>query len=133
MPTMANITVKKNDGTTDIAYTALAGSSGESVPAFWRNETSPNPPAFRPSLKFVAKPVKNGSSVKTMETLYVTPIVKTDEGVTTQVGVHTTRVITSINFSDAQAAIDEHVSQGMNLHAATLIKAAQKEGFAPRG
>lgn len=133
MPTMANITVKKNDGTTDIAYTALAGSSGETVPAFWRNETSANPPAFRPSLKFVSKPTKNGSSVKTMETLYVTPVVKTDAGVTTQVGVHTMRVITSVNFSDAQSVIDEHISQGVNLHAAALIKNAFKEGFAPRG
>lgn len=133
MPTMANITVKKNDGTTDIAYTALAGSSGESVPAFWRNETSTNPPAFRPSLKLVSKPPKNGSSVKTMETLYVTPIVHTDAGVTTQVGVHTTRVISTINFSDSQAQIDEHVTQGMNLHSAALVKSAFKEGFAPRG
>lgn len=39
MPTMANITVKKFDGTTDIVFDALSGSGGDGSPAVWRQDT----------------------------------------------------------------------------------------------
>jgi hypothetical protein len=39
MPTMASITVKKADGTTDIVYDALAASGGDNSPAAWRQDT----------------------------------------------------------------------------------------------
>lgn len=39
MPTMANITVKKADGTTDIVFDAIAGSGGDTSAARWRQDT----------------------------------------------------------------------------------------------
>lgn len=39
MPSMASITVKKFDGTTDIVYDALSASGGDSSPAVWRQDT----------------------------------------------------------------------------------------------
>lgn len=39
MPTLANITIKKADGTTDVVYTAIAGAAGDNTPAMFRNET----------------------------------------------------------------------------------------------
>lgn len=35
MPQMANITVKKADGTTDVVYTALTPAGGDNSPARW--------------------------------------------------------------------------------------------------
>jgi len=34
MPSMADITVKKNDGTTDVTYTAISAASGDKSPLF---------------------------------------------------------------------------------------------------
>lgn len=50
MPTMANITVKKYDGTTDITYTTLTRSAGDKSPAAWRSESVGSIPINRPSL-----------------------------------------------------------------------------------
>ena len=39
MPSMASITVKKYDGTTDIVFDALSASGGDNSPAVWRQDT----------------------------------------------------------------------------------------------
>lgn len=132
MPTMASITVKKDDGTTDNVYAALAGSSGETVPAKWRNDAAGGIAAYRPSLKVTAK--AGAGSKRVVEALHVRPITRTDgNGNTSQVGVHTVRIVATIDTSDTQAEIDEAISQGVNLGAASLVKASMKEGYAPRG
>lgn len=131
MPVMANITVKKADLTTDITYTALAGSSGEKVPAVWRQEDASLPAALRPSMKQIAKGGNNGK--RTVETLYVRPIVQTIGGVATQVGTHTVRTISVCDYNDAQTSIDEAVVQATGLTASVICRNAMKEGYAPRG
>lgn len=40
MPSMANITVKDSDGTTDVVFNAMTPSSGDSNPAVWRVEAA---------------------------------------------------------------------------------------------
>lgn len=42
MPAMANITVKKADGTTDIVFDQVSGSPGDSGVAIWRQDTGAN-------------------------------------------------------------------------------------------
>lgn len=42
MPAMANITVKKADGTTDIVFDQVSGSPGDSGMAQWRQDTGAN-------------------------------------------------------------------------------------------
>lgn len=58
MPSMANIIIKKADGTTDITYTALTPSSGDKVPAQWRVESigtvAGNRPTFMIQTRFSA-------------------------------------------------------------------------------
>lgn len=132
MPTMASITVKANDDVTDVVYAALAGSSGETVPAKWRNDAAGGIAAYRKQAKVSAKA---GSGAKrVVESLFVVPITRTDtNGNTTQVSAHTVRVISTLDFSDSQAPIDEAISQGLNFAKSTLVKAAMKEGYAPRG
>jgi hypothetical protein len=128
---MANITVKKADNSTDITFTALAGSSGEGVPALWRHEDGSLPAALRPFMRTSAKNGTNGR--RTQEALVVFPIVQEIGGVKTQVGTHSMRLIGTLTFTDAQANVDEAVAQSINLFDSTTMVAAFKEGYAPRG
>lgn len=48
MPTLSNITVKKNDGTTDVIYTGVAPSAGDKSPAVLRNNSLGSAAAFHP-------------------------------------------------------------------------------------
>lgn len=131
MPSMANITVKKADDTTDITYTALAGSSGEGVPAQWRQEDASMPAAFRPSLKLTAKGGNTGK--RTVEALYVRPITQTTDGVTKQIGTHTVRMTGSLAMTDDQSEVNEAVAQAINLFDSAVVVGSFKEGYAPRG
>lgn len=58
MPTLAPITVKRLDGTTNITYTDLVGASGDGSPAFWRQDIGQNlslPQGMRPTLEVLTK------------------------------------------------------------------------------
>jgi hypothetical protein len=51
MPQLANITVKKADGTTDIVWTGIVPSSGDKTPAVWKSQTVGTTPGVRPELR----------------------------------------------------------------------------------
>jgi len=55
MPTMANITVKKSDGTTDVTFSALQGSSGDGVAAVWRCESVGTAAGHKPSVTMTSR------------------------------------------------------------------------------
>lgn len=130
MPSMADITVKANDGTTNVVYNTVTGSPGIGAPAVWRNNASVNRIAFKPIVSLNAK--KRNGNRQSFELLYVWPIQAVDGDTVKQVGQHTKRTIYTIDTTDAQAGIDEFVSQGGNLEVATLIRSALKELTAPR-
>lgn len=48
MPQMADITIKKADGTTDVVYTALVPSGGDRFAAFWQGQTQGPNPSLQP-------------------------------------------------------------------------------------
>lgn len=50
MPSIANITVKKYDGTTDVTYVPVASASSDGVPAEYQLQTGFPVPATRPTL-----------------------------------------------------------------------------------
>lgn len=50
MPSLANITVKKYDGTTDITYSGVLPSPGDKSPAMWRSLTIGTAQAHKPEL-----------------------------------------------------------------------------------
>lgn len=131
MPNMADIVVKKADETTNVTLNALVGSSGETVPAKWRMNSSVEPVAFKPTLQTKTKPPKNGKQVT--ESLVVFPITRTDGGVTSQEDASTFRMIGNVSYKLTQAQIDEQVHVAMNLFASALHKSALKEGVSPRG
>lgn len=73
MPQIANITVKKNNGTTDIVFDALSGSGSDSAPAVWRQDTGNTaglPYGLRSALKFLTN--WNGRKTARRETLTFT-------------------------------------------------------------
>lgn len=132
MPSMANITVKAANGTTDVVYTAMAPSSGDGVAAVWRNEAAGSAAAFKPSFSLVSK-YNGNKTARRMNATYYMPQTATDT--TTSL----TSVVNSvpITFSVAlplevpQTVIDEAVHQLTNLLASTLVRDALKAGFAP--
>lgn len=135
MPTMANITVKKNDGTTDIIYTAQAGAGGDKIPAVWKAPvvTNGTAPAHAPEFKLMAQ----SNAAKTARRLIGTlsyPSISLDSA--TSIATVKSRAIIEINgvlpLDMPQAAIDEAVSQAANLFVANLTKDSMKQGFAPR-
>jgi len=133
MPTLANITVKKADGTTDVAYTALAGSSGDNSPAIFRNDTVGATLAERPTLLISSK--SNGPKTgRRVSVDYSWPIAETDPaGRKKIVGRMTGSFSALIPQNQSVETINEQASQLSNLIGSALVKACLKEGYAPRG
>lgn len=131
MPQIANITVKKNDGTTDVVYTQTVPSAGDKTPAIWRSNSVGTAAAHRP--EFRVKSESNGpKTARRVEgtLMYPSLVTGTDGKVTVA-----DRCILSINavvpLGMSDADVNEAVSQGVNLFASTLIKDTIKSGYAP--
>jgi len=130
MPALANITIKKNDGTTDIVYTGIAPASGTN-PAVWKSATVGSSPSHQPELRLTARDSKNGGH-RSLRSTFMYP----------QIATNTTTSVTSVvekAFANSDwdipktmtaADINEMVSQYANLLASTLIKDCVKSGYA---
>jgi hypothetical protein len=129
---MANITVKKNDGTTDIVWTALTPAAGDDSPALWRSETVSAVNAFKPRLELKSRWTQDKKS-RHVEGYVVYPVTQTDTGagLTTLIGQIPINVKAVLPQQYDAAIINEAVSQAMNLFASTLAKDSFKAGFAP--
>lgn len=134
MPSASSITVKKNDGTTDIVYDLLTASGGENSPFVVRQDTgapSGLPVGLRPVLTVNSK--WNGNkTARQLPVLFKYPYATQDT--TTQLYKGAGDVVFSgmltAPVSLPQSVIDEAVSQGFNLIASTLVKAMGKAGYA---
>lgn len=133
MPAMADITVKKNDGTTDIVYAAMTPSSGDNVAAFWRSTAAAAPYAgLKPDYKMStrwngAKDARRCDLVGTY-TAYATDSTTT---VSSSIGKIVFTGSWAIPQQVSQTDIDEAVSQLSNILTSSLIRSALKAGFAP--
>lgn len=128
---MGNITVKKNDGTTDVIYTALAPSAGDKTPAYWRNNTVGTAEAHKPELRMSSKP--NGDLTTrqvTMHYSYPSTVVGGDGKTTVAYRTNFT-LSSSLPQGMPTTEMNEAVSQFLNLCASTLIKDSFKSGFSP--
>lgn len=136
MPTMASITVKKADGTTDIVYDSLTPVGGDGSPAEWRQDTGQAagfPVGLRPRLKVSTK--WNGPKTARIEAVEFTMPYAVQDSTTTlysakdQVlfkGTLTLPVaIPAANFKEAAYQVG-------NLLASALIKQIGETGYAPR-
>lgn len=130
MAILANITVKKFDGTTDIVYTGVDPQGGPQVPAAWRSQTVGSAQAHQPDLRVSAKLRNGSSSVKEVHGTYRYP----------QIATNSTTGVTSIvrqaggsftfNFDSAmsQADVNEAAHQFANLIASALVKEMMRTG-----
>jgi hypothetical protein len=135
MPSIASITVKKSDGTTDIVYDALSGSGGDSSPAVWRQDTGVTaglPAGLRKVLKMLTK--WNGpKTARQVQYDYTYPYAVQDS--TTTVFSSKDRVVFNGIMTCPQNVpsneITEACHQFANLMASALIKQSAASGYAP--
>jgi hypothetical protein len=129
MPSLANMTVKKNDGTTDVTYTGISPASGDGSPATWRNESIGVAANHRPELRLSSKDGKSGSA-RILRATYVFPQIATNTTTTL------TSVVTSAKFTGewelpkgmASTDVNEFAAQIANLIDHSLIVSCVQSG-----
>jgi hypothetical protein len=132
---MADITVKKYDGTTDIVFNSLSGSGGDGSPAVWRQDTgaaSGLPVGLRKLFKLWTQ--WNGpKTARQMKFNFVAPYAVQDT--TTTLYSAKDRVVfdgvISIPQNIPSTEINEAIYQGLNILANSLVKSSGSAGFAP--
>lgn len=132
MPTLANIVIKKADGTTDVTYTAVASSAGDGTPAVFRNNMVGTTLAERPTL--LIKSTSNGlKTARRIRVDFSWPTVSTDAGGNkTITGRMSGEASVVIPQNQDVAVIKEQAYQFAHVIASALIKASFDEGYAPR-
>lgn len=131
MPAIADVTIKKDDGVTDVAYTAIVPSAGDKSPALWRNQTVGTATAHRPTLTLQSR--NNGSgTARRMEGSLTWPTTVTgSDGKVVVVDKAIIGINALLPLGMPETEIDEAVSQTLNLFNSALLKASLKAGYAP--
>lgn len=132
MPSMADIVVKKADTVTNVTYVALNPSSGDTVPAFWRQDAMATQADLRATMAI--KSQWNGQrTARRVETVFQYPHVSTDSttGLTSVVARVPISATFTVPASVPDTVVAEAIAQHANLMASTLIESACKVGFAP--
>lgn len=123
----ANITVKKNDGTTDVLYTGESPAAGDGSDAIWRNRTVGNAVEHFPELRLRSK---DSAQNRKMVANYHYPQVATNSTTNLTSVVKTSKMKVELDLAKgmSQADIDEFISQGTNLLVSAVIRACLKAG-----
>jgi len=132
MANIANVTVKKADGTTDIVYTAINGSSGDKGEAFWRQEDVTLPQGLRPTIKMSTS--DNGSkTARKVHLEFLRPTAYTDSttGLKKQALVNYGSADFLLSKDAVDAEIAEAVHQFTNFIVITAVRDSIKAGFSP--
>lgn len=130
MPNQSNVTVKKNDGITDVIYTAVIPSSGDKSPAIWKNQTLGTAAAHRPEMKLQSR--DNGTGLaRRLDGAFMYPSLTVGTDGKTNVGdklVASISILVPKGMPDAE--VSEGVSQFVNLCASAPFKEAFMQGYA---
>lgn len=134
MPKMADITVKKADGTSDVLLSAIVGAANDQTPAIWRNRVNSTVPLAQPEFTLASRDNGNKSG-RRMSHSGVWPVAYQDPSnnlfkVTSQASGSGSFLLPS-NMDPAQ--IKEFVYQYTNWLASALVREALNERYAPRG
>lgn len=129
MSSISNLTIKKNDGTTDVTWTAQSGQGGPNLPATYASQTVGSALAHQPTFTFVAKDSGDGETRRSVaQSIFPHLVTDTAGNVTVQrKGQIDISFAFPKNMTSAQWA--ECVSQTINL--LTALKADIKAGTAP--
>lgn len=129
MPSLANITIKKHNGTTDIIWTGLQRSAGDKSPAVYRSDTVSTIPANRPKAEVTSRDNAKGTT-RIMEVNINFPVLATINGVETIVADQPMKLFVPVLQGVDSAQVNEAVSQGLNLISSAHIRAQILEGYA---
>lgn len=132
MPTMATITVKKNDGTTDQAWTGIQASGGDKSPAIWRNQSVGSAPVFQPEMRMTSRPNGDGSVRRVEGTVDWKQSATGSDGIVRKVNTALAKFEFVIPQGMPSAELSEFAAQTTNLLASVLVKNCVKDGFAPQ-
>lgn len=132
MANMADITVKKADGTTDVVYVAATPSAGDKSPAIWTQNAFSGVQGFRP--RFELSTQSNGAgNIRQMRARFSYPSLYTDTTTSLQklsgtVGFdgicYLPQNLTTTEWKEAWAQLG-------NLLCSSLVRASAETGFAP--
>lgn len=132
MTTAANITIKKNDGTTDIVWSLLAASGGDKSPAVWRSTTATGTGGQQPQVTLQSR--SNGeNTARRVDITFVYPSVYTDSSSSlTQIR---SKMIGNVSFVlpldvTAADALEAGAQMAHLFNSANFISALQT-GYAP--
>lgn len=126
MPNLANITVKKYDGTTDIVFTGVNPAGGQDAPAILRSLTVGTATSHRPELR---ASVKNAGAKDRVVLTFKYPQIATNSttGVTSVVDSVDGRLEFTVNRNTDQTIVDEAAAQFANLIDSALITQVMRE------
>lgn len=132
MPSAASLTVKKNDGTTDVTFTLLAASGGDKSPAVWRSTSAPGTGGQQPLLQVSSRP--NGdNTARRVDMTYVYPSTYTDAntGLTQIRSKVVAQLSVAVPLDIVTADANEAGAQLAHLLNSTLLVSVLQGGYAP--
>lgn len=132
MPSMADMTVKKADNATDVIFVGLNPSSGDTVPAYWRQEAMGASAGLRATLQLRSQ--WNGNrTARRVEGTFQYPWTVTDSttGVTSVAGRVPISFTVTVPVDMPDTSVAEACAQWGNLMDHALIQSCLKAGFAP--
>lgn len=127
MPQLANVTVKKNDGVTDIVYTGIQPQGGVDIPAKFRSQTVGSAISHNPELRVT---VRDKGKMDECRASYKYPDIATNSttGITASFNEGFTASLSiTVDKNMTTVAAAEAASQFVNLMGSTLIKQLIKE------
>lgn len=130
MPSLANVTIKKNDGTTDIVYTGISPAGGDGTPAIWKSQTVGTAQAHQPEFRLAARDGNKGSR-RALRSTFQYPQIATNSttGLTSVVDRASADTNWTFPKGMSQTDINEFVSQYANMLVTTLVKDCVKAGY----
>lgn len=127
---MADITIKKADGTTNVVYSTLTASAGDRSPAVWRSNSSATLRGNRITVQMETR--WNGPSTARRATVsFSAPMVRTINAVETVVARVPIELSVVIPEGLTDAEVTEVVEQAMNFYSAPLIRQSIAQGYSP--
>jgi len=130
MPDMANVTVKKNDGTTDQIYTKVQSSAGDRSPAVWQNLSVGSAAGHHPEFRVSSRANGTGSARRVDMTGVWKSLVTDANGKVSVADIMTFTASFGKPLGMPDVEVNEGASQLCNLMAATLTKDQVKSGYA---
>lgn len=125
---MADMTIKKNDGTTDIVWNNAGPGGGDGVPAIWRPSSIGTSVAKRPVARFWTMSSSQATRVCRFTTTF--PLIDAVSGAIN--GYITTSEEIKIPILSLDTEVNEAIAQSGNLRDHSLIVASLQAVSTPR-